>query len=161
MEASFNMSNSFQRTFQHLLTASNLHIILSASCSSINFLTTSVNTSLQPSCYKLRQIVFLNSVRGKPKLLHDGYTYVYHKERKETYIRLFRQVKSWVDVGNRQWIFETFLSDYEQGAFNAMLEVFSGTGKEGCFFHLCKRLSSEGSCPVCQSTDRMTPSSYG
>ena len=43
-------------------------------------------------------------------------------------------------VGNRQWIFETFLSDYEQGAFNAMLEVFPGIGKEGCFFHLCKQL---------------------
>ena len=61
-------------------------------------------------------------------------------KRKETYIRIFRQVKSWVGVGNRQWIFETFLSDYEQGAFKAMLEVFPGIGEEGCFFHLCKRL---------------------
>ena len=42
--------------------------------------------------------------------------------------------------GNRQWIFETFLSDYEQGVFKAMLEVFPGIGEEGCFFHLCKRL---------------------
>ena len=61
-------------------------------------------------------------------------------KRKETYIRLFRQVKSWVGVGNRQWIFETFLSDYEQGAFKAMLEVFPDIGKDGCFFHLYKRL---------------------
>ena len=35
---------------------------------------------------------------------------------------------------------ETYLSDYEQGAFGAMLEVFPGIGEEGCFFHLCKRL---------------------
>ena len=61
-------------------------------------------------------------------------------KRKEPYIRIFRQVKSWVGVGNRQWIFETFLSDYEQGAFKAMLEVFPGIGEEGCFFDLCKRL---------------------
>ena len=45
-----------------------------------------------------------------------------------------------MDIGNRQWIFETFLSYNEQGAFNAMLEVFPGIGKEGCFFYLCKRL---------------------
>ena len=43
-------------------------------------------------------------------------------------------------VGNRQWIFETFLSDYKQGAFKAMLEVFPDIGEEGCFFHLYKRL---------------------
>ena len=36
-------------------------------------------------------------------------------------------------------MFESFLSDYEHGAFNAVLEVFPGIG-EGCFFHLCKRL---------------------
>ena len=35
---------------------------------------------------------------------------------------------------------ETYLSDYEQGAFGAMLEVFPGIGEEGCFFHLCNRL---------------------
>ena len=58
-------------------------------------------------------------------------------KRKETYIR---QVKPWVGVGNRQWIFETFLSDYEQGAFKAMLEVFPDIGEEGCFFHLYRRL---------------------
>ena len=61
-------------------------------------------------------------------------------KRKETFIRLFRQVKSLVGVGNRQWIFETFLSDYEQGAFKAMLEVFPDIGEERCFFHLYKRL---------------------
>ena len=41
--------------------------------------------------------------------------------------------KSAVDI-------RAFLSDYEQGAFKAMLEVFPGIGEEGCFFHLCKRL---------------------
>ena len=75
----------------------------------------------------------------------NGYTvpFVYAlllNKRKEKYIRLFRQVKSWVGVGNRQWIFETFFSDYEQGAFKAMLEVFPDIGEEGCFFHLYKRL---------------------
>ena len=61
-------------------------------------------------------------------------------KRKETYVRLFRQIKSWLDVAGRQWLFESFLSDYEHGAFNAVLEVFPGIGEEGCFFHLCKRL---------------------
>ena len=27
------------------------------------------------------QIKFIDSIRGKPKLVHDGYTYVYHKNR--------------------------------------------------------------------------------
>ena len=61
-------------------------------------------------------------------------------KRKETYVRLFRQIKSWLDVAGRQWLFESFLSDYEHGTFNAVLEVFLGIGEEGCFFHLCKRL---------------------
>ena len=61
-------------------------------------------------------------------------------KRKETYLRCFRQIKSWIDVRTQQWDFDAFLSDYEQGAFLAMLEVFPGIGEEGCFFHLCKRL---------------------
>ena len=61
-------------------------------------------------------------------------------KRKESYVQLFRQVKSWLDVAGRQWSFESFLSDYEQGAYNAVLDVFPGIGEEGCFFHLCKRL---------------------
>ena len=69
-----------------------------------------------------------------PSRTENGYTvpWIYAllpNKRKETYIRLFRQVKSWVDVGNWQWIFETFLSDYEQGAFNVILEVFPGIVK--------------------------------
>ena len=51
-----------------------------------------------------------------------------------------RKVKSWLDVAGRQWSFESFLSDYEQGAYNAVLDVFPGIGEEGCFFHLFKRL---------------------
>ena len=39
-----------------------------------------------------------------------------------------------------RWEFETFLSDYEQGAFGAIVDVFPGIGEEGCFFHLCERL---------------------
>ena len=81
-------------------------------------------------------------------------------KRKETFIRLFRQVKPWVGVGNRQWIFETFLS----GAFKAMLEVFPDIGEEGCFFHLYKRLDFQvnelGLMPKYRQ-DRMTPSSCG
>ena len=61
-------------------------------------------------------------------------------KRRESYVQLFRQVKSWLDVAGRQWSFESFLSDYEQGAYNAVLDVFPGIGEEGCFFHLCKRL---------------------
>ena len=61
-------------------------------------------------------------------------------KRKESYLHLFRQLKSWVDVSSHQWLFEAFLSDFEQGAFQAVLEVFPGIGAEGCFFHLCKRL---------------------
>ena len=80
--------------------------------------------------------------KAAPKLWTQLYTLHGQmlNKRKETFIRLFRQVKSWVGVGNWQWIFETFLSDYEQGAFNAMLEVFPDIGEEGCFFHLYKRL---------------------
>ena len=33
-----------------------------------------------------RQIKFIDSIRGKPKLGHDGYTYVYHKMRESGYI---------------------------------------------------------------------------
>ena len=47
---------------------------------------------------------------------------------------------SWLDVAGRQWSFKSFLSDYEQGAYNSVLDVFPGIGEEGCFFHLCKRL---------------------
>ena len=61
-------------------------------------------------------------------------------KRKESYVQLFREVKSWLDVAGRQWWFESFLSDYEQGAYNAVLDVFPGIGEEGCFFHLRKRL---------------------
>ena len=59
-------------------------------------------------------------------------------KRKETYVRLFTQMKSWVTASARRW--ETFLSDYEQGAFGSMVDVFPGILEEGCFFHLCKRL---------------------
>ena len=47
-------------------------------------------------------------------------------KRKESYVR--------------QWSFESFLSDYEQGAYNAVLDVFPGIREKGCLFHLCKRL---------------------
>ena len=59
---------------------------------------------------------------------------------KETYVRLFQQLKSWMSTQSLQWLFSSFLSDFEQGAYLAMLEVFPGIGEEGCFFHLCKRL---------------------
>ena len=61
-------------------------------------------------------------------------------KRKESYTRLFRQIKSWLDVAGQQWDFDSFLSDYEQGAFLAVTDVFPGVGNDGCFFHLCKRL---------------------
>ena len=47
-------------------------------------------------------------------------------------------MKSWVTAGAPRW--ETFLSDFEQEALGSMVDVFPGIGKEGCFFHLCKRL---------------------
>ena len=47
-------------------------------------------------------------------------------------------MKSWVKASAPRW--ETFLSDYVQGAFGSMVDVFPGIGVEGCFFHLCKRL---------------------
>jgi hypothetical protein len=61
-------------------------------------------------------------------------------KRKETYTRLFRQIKFWLDVAGQQWEFDSFLCDYEQGAYLAMTDVFPGVGTDGCFFHLCKRL---------------------
>ena len=50
-----------------------------------------------------------------------------------------------------------FLSDYEQGAYNAVLDVFPGIGEEGCFVHLCKRLDFQvkwlGLMPKYQTDD--------
>ena len=51
-------------------------------------------------------------------------------KRKETYTRLFAQLKAWLEpVATLQ-----FLVDFEQGAYLTLVEV------EGCFFHLCQRL---------------------
>ena len=61
-------------------------------------------------------------------------------KRKETYLRLFRQIKSWIDEVPQQSEFCIFLSDFEQGAYLAVPEVFPGVDSEGCFFHLSKRL---------------------
>ena len=61
-------------------------------------------------------------------------------KRKESYTRLFQQIKTWLEVGGQQWDFDSFLSDYEQGAYLAMTDVFPGVGNDGCFFHLSKRL---------------------
>ena len=77
--------------------------------------------------------------------LKNGYTVpcvfaLLPNKRKESYTRLFRQIKSWLDVAGQQWNFESFLSDYEQGAYLAMTDVFPGVGNDGCFFHLSKRL---------------------
>ena len=74
----------------------------------------------------------------------NGYTvpYVYAllpDKRKETYTRLFTQIKVWLEpFGLEQ--FSSFLVDYEQGAFKAFLELFPDVNIEGCFFHFCKRL---------------------
>ena len=60
-------------------------------------------------------------------------------KRKETYTRLFTQIKVWLEpFGLEQ--FSSFLVDYEQGAFKAFLELFPDVNIEGCFFHFCKRL---------------------
>ena len=59
---------------------------------------------------------------------------------KQTYRRLFSHIKSWIDVAHQRWNFDVFLSDFEQGAFMAVSEVFPGVGNDGCFFHLSKRL---------------------
>ena len=77
--------------------------------------------------------------------LKNGYTVpcvfaLLPKKRKESYTRLFRQIKSWLDFAGQQWNFESFLSDYEQGAYLAMTDVFPGVGNDGFFFHLSKRL---------------------
>ncbi len=56
-----------------------------------------------------------------------------HK-RKETYIRVFTQIKSWLDAVTQPLEFKTFLSDFEQGAYLAVPVVFPGMESEGCFF---------------------------
>ena len=61
-------------------------------------------------------------------------------KRKETYTRFFLQIKTWLEVDNQPWDFDSFLSDYEQGAYLAMTDIFPGVGNDGCFFHLSKRL---------------------
>ena len=59
---------------------------------------------------------------------------------KRSYRRLFNQIRNWIDVAHQHWNFDVFLSDFEQGAFTAVAEVFPGVGNDGCFFHLSKRL---------------------
>ena len=47
--------------------------------------------------------------------------------------------------------------DHEQGAYNAVFDVFPGIGEEGSFFHLCKRLDFQvkrlGLMPKYQTDD--------
>ena len=67
------------------------------------------------------RLICLYTIHGQ----RSGYTVpcVYAllpNKRKESYIQLFRQVKSWLDI--------------------AVLDVFPGIGEEGCFFYLSKRL---------------------
>ena len=60
-------------------------------------------------------------------------------KRKETYTRLFTQLKAWLEpVATLQ--FSHFLVDFEQGAYLTLVDVFPGVEVEGCFFHLCQRL---------------------
>ena len=59
---------------------------------------------------------------------------------KRSYRRLFNQIRTWIDVTHQRWNFDVFLSDFEQGAYTAVAEVFPGVGNDGCFFHLSKRL---------------------
>ena len=61
-------------------------------------------------------------------------------KRKETYTRLFRQLKSWLSEFSTTWDFESYLSDFEKGAYLAAKDVFTGIREEGCFFHMAKRL---------------------
>ena len=61
-------------------------------------------------------------------------------KRKETYTRLFRKLKSWLSEFSTTWDFESYLSDFEKGAYLAAKDVFTGIREEGCFFHMAKRL---------------------
>ena len=62
-------------------------------------------------------------------------------KRKESYNLVFSKIKAWIDVVSQNWQFESYLSDFEKGAFLAAVEVFPGIASEGCFFHLSKRLN--------------------
>ena len=61
-------------------------------------------------------------------------------KRKETYTRLFRQLKSWLSEFITTWYFESYLSDFEKVAYLAVKDVLSGIREESCFFHMAKRL---------------------
>ena len=56
-------------------------------------------------------------------------------KRKESYNLVFSKIKAWIDVVSQNWQFESYLSDFEKGAFLAAVEVFPGIASEGCFFH--------------------------
>ena len=62
-------------------------------------------------------------------------------KRKETYIRFFSQLKSWLGPGAETLDFR-YLADFEQGAYLAVQEVFPGVDLEGCYFHLSKSIDS-------------------
>ena len=85
------MSSTFQRTFQHFAAANNtLHgpppLIPAPSVQvpqptappapAPSATAPSATAPTPPS-----QLEFINSTRGKPKLVHGGYIYVYHKDR--------------------------------------------------------------------------------
>ena len=52
-------------------------------------------------------------------------------------------LKNRLEESQESWQVTLYLTDYEQGAYLAMNEVFSGIGKEGCYFHLSKSLDTK------------------
>ena len=164
------MSNSFQRTFQHLLFSNGLlhgppplqpaptvHPTMpppplqQPSLPPPPPLTT--NSNLDLLCQSERWCGD-GTFKAAPKLWTQLYTIHGQKngftvpcvfallpnKLKQTYRGLFSHIKSWIDVAHQRWNFDVFLSDFEQGAFMAVSEVFPGVGNDGCFFHLSKRL---------------------
>ena len=58
----------------------------------------------------------------------------------EILTRFLTQIKTWIDVSSEPWLFEGFLSDFEEGAFLGVTDVFPGVGNDEFFLHLSKRL---------------------
>ena len=57
-------------------------------------------------------------------------------KHKGTCLRSFGQIKSWINIDGQNWQVDSFLSDFDKGAFLAIAEVFPGIVRAATFIWL-------------------------